>query len=85
LRHLRSIAKQSSPEIDTRTLAIVQNDEVGGSNSAMPQDMPVQAFVNKVEHIRTIRAAKLAAAHRLRERQSFDGAINAGKLLDQFE
>jgi hypothetical protein len=51
----------------------------------MPQDMPVQAFVNKVEHIRTIRAAKLAAAHRLRERQSFDGAINAGKLLDQFE
>jgi hypothetical protein len=29
--------------------------------------------------------AKVAAAHRLREHDSFVGALNAGKLLDQFD
>jgi hypothetical protein len=41
--------------------------------------------VNKVEHLRALRAAKVAAAHRLREHDSFVGALNAGKLLDQFD
>jgi hypothetical protein len=83
--HLQSIAKPAQPEITARSLARTQSEEVGGSPSAGADDVPVQAYVNKVERMRALRAARVAAVHRIHEHDSFIGAINAGKLLDQFE
>jgi hypothetical protein len=85
LSHVLSSPHHPPPEITARVLARARSEEVGGSPSAAAQDVPVQAYVNKIEHLRALRAAKAAAAHRLHERDSFIGAINAGKLLDQFE
>jgi hypothetical protein len=80
-----SPAHHQPTEITARVLARARSEEVGGSPSAAAQDVPVQAYVNKIEHLRALRAARVAAAHRLHERDSFIGAINAGKLLDQFD
>jgi hypothetical protein len=64
----------------------VQSEEIGGSPAITARnDVPVQAYVNNVEHLRALAAARLAAAHHLREHNSFIGALNAGKLLDQFD
>ena len=84
VQHALSIAKQVPPELNARVFANVQRNE-GGSPSTSAQDVPVQAYVNRVERLRSIRAARSAAVHRLHEHRSFLGAINAGKLLDQFE
>jgi hypothetical protein len=43
------------------SLARAQAEEIGGSASATPEDVPVQAYVNKIERLRALRAAKLRA------------------------
>lgn len=77
--------RRPSHEVTARVVARAQSEEIGGSPATNALDVPVQAYVNKVEHLRALRAARLAAARRLRERNSFVGALNAGKLLDQFD
>ena len=76
--------KQVPPELNARVFARMQGNEAASPTTAA-QDVPVQAYVNRVEHLRSIRAARSAAVHRLHEQRSFIGAINAGKLLDEFE
>ena len=48
-------------QITAHSLARAQAEEIGGSASATPEDVPVQAYVNKIERLRALRAAKLRA------------------------
>jgi hypothetical protein len=50
-------------QITTHSLAMAQAEEIGGSASATPEDVPVQAYVNKIERLRALRAAKLRARY----------------------
>lgn len=59
----RAAATSSHPlaQITVHSLARAQAEEIGGSASATPEDVPVQAYVNKIERLRALRAAKLRA------------------------
>ncbi len=48
-------------QITAHSLARAQAEEIGGPASATPEDVPVQAYVNKIERLRALRAAKLRA------------------------
>jgi hypothetical protein len=61
LHSAAAVSSRPLAQLTAHTFARAQADEIGGSDSATPEDVPAQAYVNKVEHLRSLRIAKLRA------------------------
>ena len=61
LHSAAAISSRPLAQLTAHTFARARAEEIGGSDSTTPDDVPAQAYVNKVEHLRSLRIAKLRA------------------------